>query len=454
MFNMIKGGLVLSAIALSMNAAAAFQTLGVGSNKIVNVRVNDVAKWTNNKVDPNLSKFVSWASKNNSKLFPDLKVKKVYNLFFTDLPQRDGDQFKYKLAAFVRTEGSFEELQFVKLNIHGELKWDKKKVKGYVNSIISEQIGLSKTNFKVEVSLADRKAIVKDTTNGLKMVFPLGVGAFDEGVLNDGVSILTPRFKAGFIDKKFAQYERKKPRYFMGKPFIRLHAGDRSKEDYTSIGFHTQPNGGEFIRAFDSHGCIRMQNPDLYAMYWIITQAPRRKTPLVVKFKLNDSAEHPFPLKNKPYKRVLNVGSATSPNWTMDRDDLVQTSYNWNDTAPISHLVDDAADDYFGIYDYKMAWRVKERNAAKTKKCVDANKIDEAKYKVAKAPFFTWGMSDRDKKKAEKAYKKAVKKAQRARKKALKSAEKSLKSCLKKAFPKRSFKDNLYRWWVHGKNNQ
>lgn len=454
MFRALKAGPVLAALIITFNASAAFQTLGVGSNKVKSVRIQDVAKWTNNKIDPNLSKFTNWTSKNQDKLFPDLKVKKVYNLFFTDLPQRDGNQFKYKLAAFVRTEGSFEALQFVKLNVQGELKWDKKKVKGYVNSAIVDQIGMSKTDFKVEVSLSDRKAIVKDDANGLKMVFPLGVGAFDEGVLNKGTSILTPRFKGGYLDKKYAQYERKKPRYFMGKPFLRIHASDDAKEGYTSIGFHTQPNGKDFIRAFDSHGCIRMQNPDLYALYWIIEGAPRRKTPIVVNFKLADKSEHPFPIKNKPYKRVLNTGSATSPNWVLDRDDLVQTVYNWNDSAPVAALVDRSDDDWGVVFDYKMYWRVQERNKAKRQKCVDASKVDDSKFSVDKKRFFTWGMSDKEKKKAEKAYKKAVRKAEKEKKKAYKAAEKTYKACIKKAFPKRSLKDSIYRLWVHGKKSK
>lgn len=454
MLNSIKAGLVLSALLLSTNIQAAFQTLGVGSNEVLNVRVNDVAKWTNNKIDPNLSKFLNWYSNNEEDLFPELEVENVYNLFFTDYPQRDGDQFKYKLAAFVRTKGSFEALQFVKLNVKGELKWDGKKVEGYVQSAITEQIGLSKTNFEVEVALSSRKAIVKDSSNGIKMIFPLGVGAFDEGVLNDGISILTPRFKQGYLDKNYAIYERKKPRYFMGKPFIRIHASDDAKNGFTSIGFHTQPNGGDFIRAFDSHGCMRMQNPDLYALYWIVSQGPRRRTPIVVNFHSADKTEHPFPKKNKPYKRVLNTGSASTPDWKLDRDDLVQTVYNWNDTAPVSHLVDRSDDDWGVVFDYKMAWRIAEKNKAKEQKCIDANQVDESKFKVNRNEFFTWGMSEKEEKKAQRKYEKALRKAERELNRAYKDAEKDLKKCLKEAFPRRSFKDRVYRWWVHGKQNQ
>lgn len=472
------GALVL----LSIPSFAAWQARGVQYKDVVNVRVSDVVKF-HSDIDSNLSLFSEWAQDNEKELLAsmgDVKIKKVHNLFLTDFPKRDGDQYKYEVTAFVEIDStesqlkdeSYEGFYFVMLTVSGsELERKGSKVKGEVSVLQKRQIGLKETSLSVEVALASRKAIIKDASLPIKMVFPLGVGAFDENVLNDGMSIITPRFKDGVLDKRYAMYSREMPRYYMKKPFIRLLSSEDPKTGFTGIGFHAQPNGDEFIRAFDSHGCMRMQDDDLYTMYWVVTQNATGKTPIVVNFNSSDSSEHPFPKKDKPYKTVLNTGKNGNPDFTLDIDDLVQLTSNYKSSAPVSELKDDDNDDVNVIFDYEMAWRVKEKREGKVAACKERYKldlseftVDRSEFSVNRADYFTSWMSEKEKARAQKEYDKAVKNAdkeysravkdvQKAKEAAIKENKQDLEDCLKNIRKKRTLKEKLYRWWVHGKKS-
>lgn len=465
------GALVL----LSIPSFAAWQAVGTQYKDVKNVRVSDVAKFRG-EIDSNLALFSEWASESESELFPNLKIKKVHNLFLTDFPQRDGQAFKYDVGAFVEIDGAesglSEDFYFVLLSVSGqELEKKGSRVKGDVLVSQKSLIGLKETNLSVEVALSSRKAIIKDASLPIKMVFPLGVGAFDENVLNDGMSIITPRFKAGILDKKYAMYSREMPRYYMKKPFIRLLSSEDPKTGFTGIGFHAQPNGDEFIRAFDSHGCMRMQDDDLYTMFWVVTENASGKTPIVVDFNSQDSGEHPFPKRDKPYKTVLNTGKNGNPDFTLDIDDLVQLTSNYKNSAPVAELKDDVNDDVNVLFDYDMAWRVKEKREGKVAACKEKNKldlsefsVDRADFAVNKASFFNNWMSEKERSRAQKDYEKAVKNAEKEYSRALKDAQKAkdqaikenksdYEDCLKNIRKKRTLKEKLYRWWVHGKKS-
>src|SRR5690606_4421436 len=98
-----------------------------------------------------------------------------------------------------------------------------------------ETIPLAQTNFEVEVGLIDRKVIIKDYANSLKMIFPLGVGGFDEGIQNLGATgLVTPRFQSAWLDKREAYASRTKPAYFAGKPFLRITTDQDLKKGYTT----------------------------------------------------------------------------------------------------------------------------------------------------------------------------------------------------------------------------
>lgn len=495
----MKLSLLSAMFVLSTPTFAAWVSQGLKYNDIKNVRVSDVARFRG-EVDRNLSLFSKWAQKNEDQLFGDVKIKKVHNLFLTDFPKRDGSLFKYEIGAFIELdlgkEKSLEESQqeanssseedivfqekplssterfyFVFFTATGsELEESGSRVKGDVQISNRRNLSLREADLSVEVSLASRKAIVKDDSHGIKMVFPLGVGAFDESVLNDGFSVITPRFKNGVLDKRYAMYERKMPRYYMKKPFIRLLSDEDPKTGFTGIGFHAQPNGDEFIRAFDSHGCMRMQDDDLYTMYWLVSENATGKMPIVVNFNLDDSSEHPFPKKDKPYKTVLNTGKADKPDFTLDIDDLVQLTSNYKTSAPVEKLEDDVNDDVNVIFDYEMGWRVKEKREGKLAACKEKNKVDLTQFEVSRSEIVTvkkesyvtpW-MSDRERSKAEREYEKelkrqereyerALKDAKRAKEDAIKQNKEDLDDCIKNIRKKRTLKEKLYRWWVHGK---
>jgi len=468
----LSNGLICSLMLLSTPAFAEWVKKGTNFSDVKNVRVSDVARFRG-EIDSNLSLFTKWAEKNSDELFQGLDIKEVHNLFLTDFPQRDGAKFKYKLGAFVELKESddlSERFFFVNLVAQGEnLEESGSRVKGDVEVYQTSIRALKDTALKVEVALGSRKAIVKDDSLGIKMVFPLGVGAIDENVLNDGVSSITPRFKNGVLDKRYAMYERKMPRYYMGKPFIRLLSQEDPKEGFTGIGFHAQPNGDDFIRAFDSHGCMRMLDADLYTMYWLVTESATGKTPIVVNFNLNDKSEHPFPKREKPYKRVLNTGSESSPDFALDIDDLVQLQYNYKSDAPVSSFKDDVDDDVNVLFDYDMWWRVKEKREGKVAACKERFKFDADQFSVDRKPYQlnvndyvnNW-MTEKERSKAVRQYEKDQKKKDREYSRAVRDMEKNLSKakkqndedyddCIKNIRKKRSLKDRLYRWWVHGK---
>jgi hypothetical protein len=160
---------------------------------------------------------------------------------------------------------------------------------------------------------------------------------------------LTPRFKEGYLSKHVAIEERSKPRYFSDKPFIRVLWGSEKK--YTGIGFHAQPNLDPFIRAFDSHGCIRMPLEDLELFFHLVDSNPLTYIPITITYHLDIDVDHPFPKVESSYKRVQNVGSIHNPKYTIDRDYLVQT-HSKKGTPPVEMLYDFPQDDYENYFSY------------------------------------------------------------------------------------------------------
>jgi hypothetical protein len=494
-----------------VNSAFAFMgkpiNLGVHSDQIANVRLEDVAQ--NTSIIEGLSDATAEITKNLPELLQErYEIEEVLNLFLRSVPTYSVmDSIKLPLTSVIRTKQG--NILFVDLNVQ--------VLKGEIlSSSLVREIDLQNTNFSVNVSLRDRKSIISDSNYGIKMVVPLGVGSFDQSVLNNATTLLTPRFNNAFLDKRTAIHQRKKPRYFAKKPFIRITTSTNLTEGHTSIGFHAQPNLDTFVRAFDSHGCMRMQTNDLEMLYYIVSRNPAPRIPVNVKFVLNDSAEHPLGKINKPFKTVVNIASASEPQYTMDRDGLVLVKKIWDAYAPVMELVDRAGDNYHELFDYAMAWREKERTERIYKQCMEdknlvdpsskeineenftVNKadyyVDPAKYEVkwedfkpVFSPFDVDTNRDREIKKAQRKYKRAVKKAQREYKRAKKAAERKYeadlsdvqnklrdarqelaskieaykkakseahKECHEKSIRKLSFRDRLYRRWVHGKDNK
>ena len=369
-------------------------------NTVEGVRLIDIIKFHGN-ITPNLSELNKKILSNERKYFGK-DAKTIHNLYLNSIPKRSGKTYELNLGAIVRTKSNAVKVYKLKV------RYDSKTVKKPVVS--SQKYTLGDANFKIEVSLADRKMVIYSRELDTKMVMPLGVGSFDENMLNPfGTSLLTPRFKVAWLEADRAIYSRKKPRYFGKKPFIRVSTPENL---HTGIGFHIQPmpKKNDFIRAFDSHGCIRMQEDDLYMLYWLVFKNPSKKTPLIINFKIDTEAEHPFPKRNKPFKRVVNIGSKSNTQWKLDKDGLIWVANDWKKSAPVSDLIDDDKDHYHDLYNYK------------TTDFVDGY------IKKCRSESYPSG--------------------KKLDKKASKRADKAFKKCMKRIQTKSS---KLYKWWVHGK---
>jgi len=237
-------------------------------------------------------------------------------------------------------------------------------------SVVNEGIvSLKDMHFNVSVGLVERKVIIEDKMKDIKMVFPVGVGAFDEGVMNEGkVSLVTPRFKNGFIDPRAVISKRTKPRYFAGKPFIRILKGNDLVSDTTAIGFHIEVNDS-FVRGFDSHGCMRLRESDLMAFHDLIMFGNEQQIPVSIQYYLKDQMDHPATKRNKTYKTILNIGSDQSPFFIYDRDNLVQMIYKENTQAPIDKLVELEQDNYYDLFNYDTTEQLREQEVRRKNEC-------------------------------------------------------------------------------------
>ncbi len=374
-------------------------------NKTIGVRLLDFAKYTS--AIPGLSEkdVEELQDKWDRFVGEEHQLEETLNLFLHDYPKKGPGGYVLPITAFGKKESGNGHV-FIQANAF----FDGKNFSVQVENVIN----LNETLFDLNVSLIERKLIVRDNLSALIMVFPLGVGSFDEKVLNDEVTLLTPRFENAFLDQWTAISERKKPRYFAGKPFLRITTDKNTTKGHTAIGFHAQPNLDTFIRAFDSHGCMRMQLPDLMMMHDLLKAGPHRHLSINVKFSTEDITDHPFPKKNKPYKKVLNAGSSSNPRWILDRDDLVQTTKDWESSAPVSLLLDRSGDTHHELFNYDMDWRKRERANQKRLACYEENPYEEAETR-------------REKRKLEKEFEKCMKDGQRTR----------------------GIKDRVYKWWVH-----
>jgi hypothetical protein len=413
------------------------------TNKVVGIRVEDVIKHLPT-IAPGLDYISERLQKKKKEYFSDKgKVDEVLNIFFKETPQWKDSKVKLTLTALIKYDE--DDVAFKTI----EVEYDTDEVKEFTVTPKSF-VELDKTKLSFDVALKSRKVIVKDLNSEIKMIFPLGVGSFDEAVLNDSYSLLTPRFKDGYLDKSTTIKNRKKPRYFAGLPFIRILKGKSTSKDHTGIGFHAQPfpDKNDFIRAFDSHGCMRMQTPDLWSVYYMITAGPTQQLPITVNYTSSDKSEHPYPKRNKPYKRVANYGSVEAPDFVLDRDNLVLVSNNWEDSAPVNMLNDLPHDNYHDIYNYSTRDHVAAKWKKIEKECKDKS-YDNPKYAVKWEDYAPVYDEDDSERQRAKLLKRAKKKFESEKKKVDKKVSKIYKECKEKYQRNNSFGDRLYRWWVH-----
>ncbi len=332
----------------SINCTPAFSQ--EAQDQMIGVRIDDVAKFLPNEI-PNLKAELPTIKRELARLL-DLSepVEEIFGIFLNDLPNDDWftRETTLPITAFLKLRES--GYVFVKGEIY--LKSSRLVGRGL------EKIAIDETDFKAEVGLIERILILEDYSNQIKMVFPLGVGAFDEGVQNLGqVSLVTPRFQKAWLDKREAYAARTKPSYYAGKPFLRITTNQELDVGYTSIGFHAQPNLAPFLRGFDSHGCMRMQTDDLIAFHRLLANNPRLHIPISISYHIFKNADHPAPKVNNPYKTIYNVGSHSAPYFKLDSDELVQLG-SVRGEAPITRLFDHPEDDYFNLFNYDSRERL------------------------------------------------------------------------------------------------
>ena len=173
---------------------------------------------------------------------------KDYKRVYTTFINKDGQQTKF---VYFGHDGKEEVLGFIKEDC--------------------EIIRLKETNFKINVSLIDRKVILDDRNNYLQLIFPIAPGALN---VNETESV-TPLFKNAYLDQRTAIEKRTKPAYFKGYPFVRVMTDKSVSKGWTGIGFHIKMNS-TLKRTFDSHGCLRMTPSHIIAFDRILRYGAHR----------------------------------------------------------------------------------------------------------------------------------------------------------------------------------
>lgn len=333
------------------------------SNKIIGVRIDDLVDSYPSLI-PGLPNINVILKKYPEGFFNVSKIESVLDVFLTKMPEINGEMVTLNLAGFVKYKRDF--YTFEKVSVTYDIHAKSLHELAILNDVI---YALNDMSFQINVGLVDRKVIIKDVSKNIKMVFPIGVGAFDVGVMNEGiVSLVTPRFKHGFVDKSVVISKREKPRYFAGKPFIRILKGEDVNTDRTAIGFHLEINES-FVRGFDSHGCMRLREADLMTFHDLIMFGDEQQTPLTIDYRTRDLADHPATKRNTTYKTILNKGTEASPFFIYDRDNLVQMTYVTNGQAPIERLYDQAGDNYYDLLSYDTDKQIQEQDARRKNEC-------------------------------------------------------------------------------------
>jgi uncharacterized protein YifE (UPF0438 family) len=333
------------------------------NNKIVGTRIDDLAE-VSPKAFYGLYNIKEIFAKNAAAVLGRTDIEMVHNVFFSSLPSIENGENKVELTVLVKYKSG--EMNFEKVTFRYQTSSLNLANYTITKSIIANIVEVS---LEASVSLVERKLIVEDKSKNIKMIFPIGVGAFDEGVLNEGrVSLLTPRFQNGFLDKRVVISKREKPKYFKGLPFIRILKGPDAEVDKTPIGFHIEINDS-FVRGFDSHGCMRLREFDLLALHDLIMMGDETQLPIKVLYQLEDKSDSPIAKRNKTFRTILNIGNSESPFFILDRDNLVQTSTVTNRTAPMEKLLDDEKDNYEDVFSYDTDLQLKEQNIRRENEC-------------------------------------------------------------------------------------
>lgn len=206
-------------------------------------------------------------------------------------------------------------------------------VRSVVSVETAREVDLADSDFSINAAIAEQQLVMEDIKNDIRMIYPIGVGGIDPGLISKGkYESLTPMFSNGKIEKKYAYSSRKAPTYYRGQPFMPItnRLGSR-----TSIAFHItilsdadwkRAGPNYLVRGYDSHGCMRLRQKDLSEMANILFNGSKPSIPVNVTLFMKNSAQyadlgtnsaadskegiirqvHPYPYNMKYYQRVKN----------------------------------------------------------------------------------------------------------------------------------------------------
>lgn len=244
-----------------------------------------------------------------------------------------------------------------------------------------KEVHLDDTNFSVHVELSTQKAVLTDANHGITKVIPLTAGSIDSRTASgdltkvNSMTLLVPGREINYKDfnledsvlvKRKAwsannnNSQRVSPAYYKGRPFIALIDRSRMNRNadgslkkyqtrldakgnntfvlksdgqpildeisgtpyypagYRLIGFHYQIEASGLKRGFESHGCLRLQDHDLYTVDAIVNAGPRDLVPIEVKMNLNHHADLDSIYKRSSnYKKVAYSTETPYENFTV-----------------------------------------------------------------------------------------------------------------------------------------
>ncbi len=281
------------------------QLIEENQKQIIGVSLDDIATHLSGVI-PQLD-FINKDLQERPELYLDESPKKILHSFTRYLPEIKDQQVSLYITTLIEKDDGL--LYFYNLLFEYDLNDISTLVVG-VDSILP----LALTRFKIEASLVARTLVMFDVMSGTIMVFPIGVGGFDEGILNKKreTALVSPTHKVAYLDKTTAIKKRSKPAYYQGKPFIRVMTNKSVDKGWSAVGFHIKQNK-VFKRGFDSHGCFRLRPHDLQVLYNLLMEGPERHIQTTIKYMLETFYDHPYPLYEDSYKTVHNIGTREKP---------------------------------------------------------------------------------------------------------------------------------------------
>ncbi len=273
-------------------------------DKIKGVRIDDFLTFNHSQI-PRLEMLLQEVH-SSPKLFFRKQPEKILHLSFAELPLFNGKYVRliFQALNLIKTTTSIgiSKIETQQLVVEKFKLIYSPTGKKYLAQKMTF-LDFSKMELRFKLGLVQRKLIIADLTSDFIMVFPVGVGGFDEQVIYHTTSLLTPRPPVAYLDRNLAISNRNDPKYFANEPFLRISNDINPRYGHMSVGFHIQQNK-IFRRSFDSHGCVRLRRADLHNLYLLLQYAKRSAIELTIRYRIADPEDHPYPLMNDRYKTV------------------------------------------------------------------------------------------------------------------------------------------------------